>query len=110
MSHGFQHWLLQRVSAVYMAFFIIACLLFFSLSNDLTYQQWRGYFNHPLVIILSGLFCFSLIYHAWVGLKDVVIDYVHHAVLRTIILAILGFFLLGGQIWLFGLLFHGFSH
>ena len=109
MNNGFDHWLIQRISAVYIGFFIISCLIFFSLSDDLTYFKWRGYFDQPVVIILSALFCISLLYHAWIGLKDIMIDYIHSPLIRMLVLSIISFLLLAAGFWLFGLLLQGFS-
>jgi succinate dehydrogenase / fumarate reductase membrane anchor subunit len=55
-SYGLRDWMAQRVTAVLMALFAI-----FS-------QQWMKFLT--FVVILS------ILYHAWVGVRDIFMDYI----------------------------------
>ena len=49
-------------------------------------------------------FFLSLLYHAWIGLKDIILDYIHPQFWRLSSLASVAFILLGAGIWLFSIL------
>ncbi len=108
-SNGFHHWLMQRATALYMLFFCIGLLLFFATSQSLTYQSWLNSFASPWVLMVFGLFFLSLLYHAWIGLKDIVIDYIHPQFWRLTVLGFIAFSLLGCGIWLFTLLIQAYG-
>ena len=47
-----------------------------------------------------GLFAIALLLHAWVGIRDVILDYIHHFVLRIFFLTAVACVLIGCGIWL----------
>jgi len=104
LATGFHHWLVQRLTAFYMLFFILGLLIFFVSSEGLTYQSWSSAFHSPWVLIVFGLFFLSLLYHAWIGLKDIIMDYIHPPLWRLTTLFIFAIFLWGCGLWLFTLL------
>ena len=98
-AQGLRPWLWQRLSAPYMGVFILAALVFVSLQAPLDYGQWRAWVAQPLVNIGFILFWLSLLTHAWVGMRDVVMDYVHHDGVRFTVLVIIGLALAGMGVW-----------
>jgi succinate dehydrogenase / fumarate reductase membrane anchor subunit len=54
---------------------------------------------HPLVSLATLLFFASLLLHAWVGIRDVIIDYVHPTAIRVSVLTVIGFGLVGCAAW-----------
>ena len=79
---GLDMWLMQRASAVYMALFIPFFILLATSAGPLDYQAWRGIFI-PLPMKLGTLlFTLCLLVHAWIGLREIFIDYVHFLALR----------------------------
>ena len=108
-SNGFHHWLMQRATAIYMLLFSIGLLLFFASSRSLTYQSWSSAFQSPWVLMVFGLFFISLLYHAWIGLKDIVIDYIHPQFWRLSCLGLIAFLLWGCGLWLFTLLINAYG-
>jgi len=78
---GLRGWLLQRVSAVYLALFTFSLLALFLFSPPQDYQAWRGVLEQPLVSMAFLLFVMALLVHAWVGVRDVLMDYIHSDVL-----------------------------
>lgn len=94
---GFRDWLIQRVSAVVMALYVIGLVIFLVKHSDLTYYDWLGLFAHFWVKIATILFVLALLFHAWVGMWTVFTDYVKCPVARLalnsiVILALTGFF------------------
>lgn len=97
-AKGLQAWFLQRVSAVFMAFYIIYFLWYFGTTELLTYQVWFTWFSHPLMNIATGLFFVQLVIHAWVGMRDIILDYMPNDVLRLFTLTCIGFFLIASSL------------
>ena len=86
---GFRAWLVQRISAVYMLLFILYLLAHFIVEPPRSHLAWRGWILSPAVSIVSFVFFAALLTHAWVGLRDVIMDYVKHPGMRVLALAVL---------------------
>lgn len=71
---GLRAWLVQRVSAVYMLFFIVFLLFHFLLDPPNSYLAWHDWVLSPGVGITASIFFAALLAHAWVGLRDVIMD------------------------------------
>ncbi|MCP5277130.1 MAG: succinate dehydrogenase, hydrophobic membrane anchor protein [Thiobacillus sp.] len=79
---GLDMWLMQRASAVYMALFIPVFIVLAACASPLDHAAWRTLFV-PLYMKLGMLiFVLSLLVHAWIGLREIFIDYVHFLALR----------------------------
>lgn len=103
---GFQAWLLQRLSAVYMAVFIVIAIVW-SLSVDVSFAVWQSGFQITVVKLAVLLFGLSLLMHAWIGIRDVVVDYIHPIGLRLLTMTLLALFLLANGFWLLSILWGG---
>lgn len=97
---GFRAWLLQRISAVYLGIFLPAAVLYLLISPPADYQGWRDTLSQPWVNISLLLFSFSVLLHAWVGIRDIFIDYVKPFGLRLALLVLLGSFLIACGFWM----------
>lgn len=86
---------MQRISAVYLAGFLVYLLVHFYRQPDPGYQAWREWLTQPLVSVCFAGFILALLVHGWVGLRDVVLDYIHHLGLRLTVLTLIAFVLLG---------------
>ena len=98
-AQGLRAWLLQRLSAVYMVFYLLAAVVILSRSAPLDYTTWLGLFHAPLSNILTILFILLLLGHAWVGLRDILVDYVHYLPARFILMVAITVLQLGLAIW-----------
>lgn len=87
---GLRAWLVQRASAVYMLSFIAFILVHFMVDRPLSYEAWHGWMMSRGVSVATAVFFAALLAHAWVGLRDVIMDYVHPLALRVCALALLG--------------------
>jgi len=92
-------WLLQRISAVYVAAFVIYCMAHVALRPVTGFQQWHDWLRHPLMAIASAGFIVALLLHSWVGIRDVVLDYVHTLSLRLVALSLVGLVIIGCGLW-----------
>ncbi|MBL4851723.1 MAG: succinate dehydrogenase, hydrophobic membrane anchor protein [Gammaproteobacteria bacterium] len=94
-------WLLQRLTAVFMLACFIAVIFYFLLSPPQNYSEWRGMVTATPVALSSILFFMAISLHAWIGLRDIVIDYVHRFSLRVLLLGLIFIMLFGQTLWLF---------
>lgn len=86
---GLHAWMLQRLSALYLAVYTLFLLLHFARQAPVDYQAWQNWVATPAVGISAALFFLALLLHAWVGLRDILMDYVHSLALRLSLTAIL---------------------
>ena len=96
---GLPAWLVQRASAVYMLFFIAYLLAHFGFDPPRSFDSWRGWVASPGVSLAMGAFFCALLAHAWVGVRDVILDYVRPAAARPAALAALAACLVAVAAW-----------
>ena len=74
--YGLKDWLAQRITAVVMAAYTILISVRLLEQERITYESWRAFMSGGFVRFLTFLFIVSLMYHAWVGVRDIWMDYV----------------------------------
>ncbi len=104
---GTRAWLVQRVSAVYMLLFITFLLIHFLVDPTTAYLAWHDWVPSGGVSIAACVFSLALLAHAWVGVRDVVMDYVHPIAVRVLVLAFVSIGLLGIGAWTIRILWLG---
>ena len=80
--YGLRDWLMQRITAVIMAVFVISLAGFFIWHTPLQFSDWKQLFRHDAMRYFTLLFFLSLYLHAWVGIRDILMDYAHSTLLR----------------------------
>ena len=75
-SYGVRDWLAQRITAVLMALFTIVLLAQVIFGGPLGYDSWAGIFSSQWMKTLTFVLIVSLAWHAWVGMRDIFMDYV----------------------------------
>ncbi|HEX5687361.1 MAG TPA: succinate dehydrogenase, hydrophobic membrane anchor protein [Ideonella sp.] len=80
--YGFRDWLAQRVTAVLMALFTVALLLQILIGGPMGYEKWAGIFSRQWMKVFTFVVIVSLLYHAWVGMRDIWMDYIKPVGLR----------------------------
>lgn len=94
--YGFLDWLSQRITAVLMALYtvlLIAQVLLPSYMKDSDgnemvitgYAKWAGIFSQQWMKFLTFVVIVSLLYHAWVGVRDIWMDYIKPVGLRLVL-------------------------
>lgn len=101
---GLRPWVIQRVSAVYIVLFILYVGFSFFMADAITYDAWRAWLYSPFNTTVVGIFVIALLFHAWIGMRDIALDYVHNIMLRIFVLAIVMGVLLGSALWFFRIL------
>jgi succinate dehydrogenase / fumarate reductase membrane anchor subunit len=74
--YGLRDWLSQRVTAALMAVFTILLVLQVLFGTKLGYERWAQIFSSQWMKVLTFVTIVSLAWHAWVGMRDVWMDYV----------------------------------
>ncbi len=101
---GLRAWLLQRISAIYMLLFLIFFLTHFLFEPPHSYQAWHGWMMNSGVSIATLTFFAALVLHVWVGVRDVLVDYIHPLALRVSALTLLGIGLVAMMAWVMRIL------
>ena len=74
--YGLRDWLSQRVTAAIMAFFTFAVIVQMLLPGRMGYDKWAGIFSHQWLKALTFVVIVAMLWHVWVGVRDVLMDYV----------------------------------
>jgi len=97
--HGLHTWILQRFSAIYLGVFLVYFVTQLLLGQQWTAPAWHAWITHPVMRIASVGFILALLAHAWVGMRDIVLDYITHLGLRLVIFTLIGLVLGGCGLW-----------
>jgi len=98
--YGTRDWLAQRVTAVLMALFTVIVLaqVIFS-RGPIGYEKWAGIFASQPMKMLTFTTIVALLYHVWVGMRDVLMDYVKPVGVRLVLQILVIVWLLGCSGW-----------
>ena len=80
--YGLKDWLVQRFTAVIMLIYTVALLGWLLVQRPVDYATWRALFDGAWIRYFTLLFALSLFLHTWVGMRDILMDYVRPARLR----------------------------
>jgi succinate dehydrogenase / fumarate reductase, membrane anchor subunit len=98
-AQGLRAWLVQRFTAVYLALYLLVLLPYLWFLAPVDYLEWRALLAHPAGFVSTALFALAVLLHAWVGVRDVLMDYVHAVWLRLSLLALIALLLAGSLGW-----------
>jgi len=97
--HGLRPWLIQRISAVYIALFVIYGVVTLATASGAGYLHWRDWLFHPVNTIAVSLFVIALLLHAWIGMRDIILDYVHNTLVRMMAFTLVIVVLISSGLW-----------
>ena len=97
--YGLGDWLLQRLTAVVMAVYTLGLLICLVMHAPASYAEWKSIFSGTFVRLATMLFFVALLYHAWVGMRDILMDYIHATGMRLALQTAVGIALLFYLIW-----------
>ena len=87
--YGLRDWLAQRVTGALMALFTIIVLGQVMLtSGPIGYDKWAGIFSSQWMKVLTFSVILALLYHVWIGMRDIWMDYVTSAVWLRLVLQV----------------------
>ena len=98
--YGMRDWLSQRVTAILMVLFTIALIAQVLLKHGpLGYDLWAGIFAAQWMKFLTFVVILALAYHAWVGMRNIWMDYIKPVGLRLVLEVFTIVWLLGCVGW-----------
>lgn len=97
--YGLRDWLAQRVTAVAMVVFVLCLTGVLLISPPHDYAGWKAVFSNQWMRIASFLFLASLFWHAWIGMRNILMDYVHAASIRLTLQILVILSLLFYTVW-----------
>ena len=80
--YGLKDWLVQRVTAVVMALYTLLLVAILLVNAGIDHALWQALFASAAFRMASFLFMVSLLYHAWIGVRDIFMDYIKPVGLR----------------------------
>ncbi|TFW19337.1 succinate dehydrogenase, hydrophobic membrane anchor protein [Massilia arenosa] len=83
--YGVRDWLAQRVTAVLMAVYTVVLLVWFFSAGNFSYEGWASMFARQWFKLLTMVVFLGLLYHAWVGMRNVWMDYIKPTMLRLVL-------------------------
>lgn len=96
---GLRAWVVQRVTAVYLAAYMLYAAVAWAAAPPADYTAWRDWLTAPVMATATALAFLALFYHAWVGIRDVVLDYVKPMAVRAVVLGLVLAALLAQGLW-----------
>ena len=95
-NYGWRDWLVQRVTAVFMALYTLLILSLLLWFGGLDFAAWNAIFHNEAFRIATFVFMVALFWHAWVGVRNILMDYVKPVGLRLtlqvcVIAALIGY-------------------
>ena len=97
--YGMRDWLAQRVTGAVMALFTLVVVVQLLRPGELGYDRWSALFAAQWMKVLTFCVVVSLAYHAWVGMRDIWMDYVKPVGIRLVLEVITIVWLVGCAGW-----------
>lgn len=83
--YGVRDWLAQRVTAVIMLVYTLLVLLALVTLPKYDFWHWQALWNLSLMKYATLLFFAALLFHAWVGVRNIFMDYIKASGLRLVL-------------------------
>ncbi|MFC1507728.1 succinate dehydrogenase, hydrophobic membrane anchor protein [Pseudomonadota bacterium] len=81
--NGIHDFILIRATAIILTFYTIYMVGFFAFGPDLSFDTWTAFFGKLSTKVFTMLALMSILIHAWIGLWQVLTDYIKPAALRA---------------------------
>ncbi len=81
--YGLRDWLAQRLTAVVMIIYSVLFLVMLFKMPQFDYGSWRALWSGSVMRVATLLFLLSLFLHAWIGMRNIFMDYVKCTGLRV---------------------------
>ncbi len=98
-------WLLQRATALMLALALPVLLGYVWAAWPLDFSGWKTLWVPVWCRVLMLMTTVSLALHAWVGMRDIFMDYVHPIGVRLALMLMVITLLSGSVVWLVAVLF-----
>ena len=79
--YGLKDWLAQRVTALVMIVYTVIFLVALG-RGTVSYASWKALFAQEWMRFATFVFVASVLIHAWIGVRNIWMDYIKHTGLR----------------------------
>ena len=97
--YGVGNFLLQRLTALILVAFFALLGVRLLLAGPLDYVAWASIFVPMWMKVLTLVAMLALLYHAWIGVKDIWLDYVKPVWMRLTLQTLTALWLLACAVW-----------
>ncbi|HVL59456.1 MAG TPA: succinate dehydrogenase, hydrophobic membrane anchor protein [Burkholderiaceae bacterium] len=97
--YGVRDWLAQRITAVVLLLYIALLLGWLLTVPAVTFDSWAGLFATGWMKVATMVAMLALVYHTWVGMRDIYMDYLKPTGLRLFAQAATIVVLIGYGFW-----------
>ena len=80
--YGWKDWLAQRITGVIILIWVVAMLVRFVVASDMSFAGWNAFMGGTVMKTLTVFTILAAAYHAWIGVRDIWMDYVKPAGIR----------------------------
>ena len=80
--YGLRDWMAQRATSLLMAIFTVVVVAQVLFGGPLDYYRWSAIFSSQWMKVLTFVVIVSLLYHVWVGMRDIWMDYIKPVMVR----------------------------
>ncbi|MDO6540929.1 succinate dehydrogenase, hydrophobic membrane anchor protein [Photobacterium sanguinicancri] len=81
--NGIHDFILIRATALILTLYTFYMVGFFAFGPELTFETWSAFFGQLSTRVFTLLALLSILVHAWIGLWQVLTDYIKPAALRA---------------------------
>ncbi len=103
--YGWKDWLAQRMTAAVMVLYTLGLLGVLLYNGGIDYELWQALFANGVFRIATLLFGLALLWHAWIGVRDIWMDYIKPTALRLVLEVLTVIVLVGYAAWLAEIVF-----
>lgn len=97
--YGLRDWLAQRITAVIMLVYTLLFVLAVLTLPKFDFWHWQALWTMPLMRYATVLFAIALLYHAWVGVRNMFMDYIKPTGLRLMLYVVVILALISYGAW-----------
>jgi succinate dehydrogenase / fumarate reductase membrane anchor subunit len=105
--YGLKDWLAQRITAIVVAVYTLLWVAIAVYHRGIDYPLWQTLFANAAFRVATLLFWLALLWHAWIGVRDIWMDYIKPTALRLTLEVLTVLTLVGYAGWLIEILWGG---
>lgn len=97
--YGLRGWAMQRVTAGIVAVYSIFLAITLFTQQTLDFITWRSLFQHTWMRVPTFVCLLAIYVHTWIGMRDIIMDYVKPTTLRLCLHVTVIVFLIAYTVW-----------
>nr|BET44429.1 MAG: succinate dehydrogenase membrane anchor subunit [Candidatus Aschnera chinzeii] len=83
-NSGIHYWLILRITAIIIALYICYVVGYF-INRDINYIIWCTFFSYIFTKLFTIITLFAVVLHLWIGLWQVLTDYIKVTIIKLIL-------------------------